>query len=102
MSMKPDSAPPDSVLTVQVDVDTLQNLRCYYGIATPAQPQHEDDVVYRRALPRFAELFDATGVRATFFVVGQDLDDEANCEQVRRLHATGHEIANHTQTHQYA
>jgi len=43
-------------------MSTLQNLRSYYGITAPVQTQDEDDVVYRRALPRFAELFDVTTI----------------------------------------
>jgi hypothetical protein len=87
------------VLTVQVDVDTTKNLFAFYGLSTPAE--YEDNVTYRSALPRFAELFESLGVRATFFVIGQDLNNEANREIIRQLSAAGHEVANHTQTHPY-
>jgi hypothetical protein len=87
------------VLTVQVDVDTVGALLRFYGFA--ASGERVADPVYRLALPRFAELFGAAGVRATFFVVGQDLADAANCGIVHGLHAAGHEIANHSQTHRY-
>jgi peptidoglycan/xylan/chitin deacetylase (PgdA/CDA1 family) len=86
-------------LTIQVDVDTLRNLFVFYGLGDPGRPA--EDPIYRLALPRFADLFEAVGVRATFFVIGHDLADPANREVVRRLHAAGHEIANHTQTHDY-
>lgn len=86
-------------LTVQVDVDTLRNLFVFYGLGDPGRSK--DDPIYRLALPRFADLFDEVGVRATFFVIGHDLADPANRDVVRRLHAAGHEIANHTQTHDY-
>ena len=87
------------VLTVQVDVDTQKNLLAFYGFKGPAE--YTDHTVYRLALGRFAELFGALGLRATFFVIGEDLDHESNREIVRQLHAAGHEIANHTHTHQY-
>jgi hypothetical protein len=87
------------VLTVQVDVDTQKNLLAFYGFKVPAE--YTDHTVYRLALGRFAELFEALHLRATFFVIGDDLDHESNREIVRRLHAAGHEIANHTQTHAY-
>jgi peptidoglycan/xylan/chitin deacetylase (PgdA/CDA1 family) len=87
------------VLTVQVDVDTLRHLCVFYGLTPPAEG--EDDPVYRLALPRFADLFETLGLRATFFVVGEDLHHKPNGEVVRQLHAAGHEIANHTQTHAY-
>jgi peptidoglycan/xylan/chitin deacetylase (PgdA/CDA1 family) len=95
----PRSTQDTPVLTVQVDVDTLKNLLTFYGFDGSAQD--EGNIIYRQALPRFAELFEALGIRATFFVVGEDLNHQSNREVVRRLHATGHEIANHTQTHAY-
>jgi peptidoglycan-N-acetylglucosamine deacetylase len=91
-------AVPERVLTVQVDVDTTRTLLRFYGLAGGG-PGPEP--VYQQALPRFARLFEEAGVRATFFVVGEDLADEANRDVVRRLHAAGHEIANHSQTHHY-
>jgi hypothetical protein len=86
------------VLTVQVDVDTVGSLLRFYGFDAP---RSTEDPVYRLALPRFAALFDVAGVRATFFVVGEDLIPSANRDVVRRLHAAGHEIANHTHRHDY-
>lgn len=88
-----------SVLTIQVDVDTQKQLLAFYGFKVP--PTYEDQVVYQRALPRFAALFKELGLCATFFVIGDDLSREPNREIVRQLHATGHEIANHTHTHVY-
>jgi hypothetical protein len=89
----------EPVLTIQVDVDSLRNLLLFYGY-DGVEPK-ESKAVYRFALPRFAELFEEFRIRATFFVIGEDLNDEANQQIVRRLHASGHEIASHTQTHNY-
>jgi len=86
-------------LTVQVDVDTTRTLLQFYGLTGPGHAG--PDPVYRLALRRFAELFEKVGVRATFFVVGQDLADDVSRSVVRQLHAAGHEIANHSQTHHY-
>lgn len=88
----------EPVLTVQVDVDTAKHLLCFYGFEDSGKP---DNYTYRLALPRFAELFTSAGLRAAFFVVGEDLTHDANREIVRQLHHEGHEIANHTQTHPY-
>jgi hypothetical protein len=96
MSRSPYNTP---ILTVQVDVDTQRNLLAFYGFDMPATPWI--DATYQLALPRFGELFSSLGIRATFFVIGDDLSHEANRQVVRRLHAAGHEIANHTQTHAY-
>jgi peptidoglycan-N-acetylglucosamine deacetylase len=89
----------DPVLTIQVDVDTTVNLLAFYGFEAPSD--YQDHVTYQFALPRFAELFATFGVRATFFVIGQDLFNEANQQVVRLLIDAGHEIANHTQRHLY-
>ncbi|HEX2568696.1 MAG TPA: polysaccharide deacetylase family protein [Polyangia bacterium] len=88
------------VCSVSIDLDPL---RCYYEIhglgAPPAGLRH---VVLRRALPRFAELLAAHDVRATFFVVGQDLaEDEAGRTLLGELAAAGHELGNHSEHHLY-
>jgi hypothetical protein len=97
--MTMDTAPSRAVLTVQVDVDTQKQLLAFYGFAV--SPTYEDQVVYRRALPRFAALFRELGLRATFFVIGDDLSREAPREVLCQLHEAGHEIANHSHTHAY-
>ncbi len=56
---------------------------------------------YQDALPRFVELFDRHDVRATFFVIGRDLDDPENRARIRDLADRGHEIGNHSFTHPY-
>jgi hypothetical protein len=88
-----------SVLTIQVDVDTVRNLLAFYGFGRCEEP--DDHPVYRLALPRFAELLQEFSVRATFFVIGEDLHHSHNRAIIRQLHNAGHEIANHTQTHPY-
>ena len=47
--------------------------------------------------PRLADLLRHRGVSASFFVIGQRA--VARPDLVARLHAEGHEIANHTQAH---
>jgi peptidoglycan-N-acetylglucosamine deacetylase len=95
-NMTPINSP---VLTVQVDVDGLTNLRQFYGL--DVSTEERDTTAYRLALPRFAEFFESLGVRATFFVIGEDLTLATNRDMVRQLYVAGHEIANHTQTHPY-
>jgi peptidoglycan/xylan/chitin deacetylase (PgdA/CDA1 family) len=87
------------VLTVQVDADTQKNLLIFYGFET--SPDHAENAVYELALPRFAQLFKELRLRATFFVIGEHLNKKPNRDVVRQLHKSGHEIANHTQTHPY-
>lgn len=91
------SSPPS--LTVQVDVDTTRHLLTFYGFGDGSTSAA--DPTYSRALPRFAELFSTLGIRATFFVVGQDLENPDNAAVIRSLSRAGHEIANHTYSHDY-
>jgi hypothetical protein len=86
---------------VSVDLDAIA---CYYRIhALPgAPPEPARFAILRRCLPRFAELFARHGVRATFFVVGADLQDDAEGRAaLAALARAGHELASHTHTHPY-
>jgi peptidoglycan-N-acetylglucosamine deacetylase len=95
------SAPPARVAAVSVDLDPIE---CYFRIhALPgAPPEVARFAVLRRCLPRFVELFDRHGVRATFFVVGRDLDtDPEGRRLLEQLAGEGHELANHSYAHPY-
>jgi peptidoglycan/xylan/chitin deacetylase (PgdA/CDA1 family) len=86
---------------VSVDLDAVA---CYWRIhALPGAPPEEARfAILRRCLPRFAALFARHEVRATFFVVGQDLGDDAEGRAaLAALARDGHEIANHSHTHPY-
>ena len=96
-----DSSVPARLVSVSVDLDAIA---CYYRIHALAGPPPEAarTAVLGRCLPRFAELFARHGVRATFFVVGQDLDDDpAGRRLLASLARDGHELASHTHTHPY-
>src|SRR4029079_17760768 len=89
------------ICSVSVDLDAIA---CYYRIhALPgAAPEPARFAILRRCLPRFAELFARHGVRATFFVVGADLEDDAEGRAaLAALARAGHELASHTHTHPY-
>jgi len=87
------------ICAVSVDVDPI---RCYYhihGLGPP--PARLSDVIIRRALPRFVELFERRRLPATFFLVGTDLDDEAGRGAAAELAKKGFELGNHSDTHPY-
>ena len=52
------------------------------------------------ATPRVLEVLAATGVKATFFVLGSKLADRKNRALAKHAHADGHWIGNHTWSHE--
>ncbi|MBI2895124.1 MAG: polysaccharide deacetylase family protein [Deltaproteobacteria bacterium] len=88
-----------SLGSVSVDLD---GLRCYHEIhGLGPGPETGTDPIFAASLSRFAELFEELGLRATFFVVGRDLEDPTQRARVALLAAAGHEIANHSLDHRY-
>lgn len=90
---------------VSVDLD---DPGCYHAIhgLSPPRPEHRG-IVLERCLPRFLELFAKLGVRATFFVIGRDLDRDRRqhgrgADLLRQALGEGHELANHSHAHDYA
>ncbi len=97
----PRSSRPPPLVSVSVDLDAVE---CYFRIyALPGSPPEAARfAVLRRCLPRFAELFARHDVRATFFVVGRDLEqDPEGRARLAELARGGHELANHSYTHPY-
>jgi len=89
--------------TASFSVD-LDGVDCYWRIhALPGRPDPSiRHVILRRCLPRFAELFARMGIPATLFVVGSDVQDDAEGRAgLASLAASGHELANHSQSHLY-
>lgn len=89
---------------VSVDLDDLACYHAIHGLAPP-DPSHAG-VVLERCLPRFLELFDELNVRATFFVIGRDLQrdlagDGRGAALLRQAVAAGHELGNHSFSHAY-
>ncbi len=87
--------------SVSVDLDPLW---CYYRIHGLGEPPPVlRDVVLRRGLSRFLEVFARRGIAATFFVVGRDLDgDSAGQARLGAAAKAGHELGNHSFSHDYA
>lgn len=51
---------------------------------------------------RVLDILDRAGIRTTFFVIGQKIDDPSAAALMRQAHAAGHWIGNHTLTHSIA
>ncbi len=92
---------PARVASVSVDLDPIE---CYFRIhaldgAPPPAARH---AILRRCLPRFRELFARHNLRATLFVVGRDLDEDAEGRALlAEMAREGHELANHSHSHPY-
>ena len=92
-------APP--LVSVSVDLDAIE---CYFRIhALPGPPPPQARfAILRRCLPRLAELFARHGVTPTWFVVGRDLEEDAEGRRLLiELAGAGHELANHSWSHPY-
>jgi peptidoglycan-N-acetylglucosamine deacetylase len=51
---------------------------------------------------RVLDILDGAGIKTTFFVIGNKLEDPAARALMKRAHAAGHWIGNHTLTHAIA
>jgi peptidoglycan-N-acetylglucosamine deacetylase len=92
---------PARVASVSVDLDAIE---CYFRIHAldGAPPPGARHAILRRCLPRFRELFARHNLRATFFVVGRDLDeDQEGRALLGEMAREGHELANHSHSHPY-
>ena len=78
---------------LSVDVDSVASHLEGYGFARPV----DDGAAYRVAVPRALQLFGHAGVRATFFLIGEEA--ARHPEAVREIVRGGHEVASHSMTH---
>lgn len=89
---------------VSVDLDDLACYHAIHGLPPPAPEQA--GVALERCLPRFLKLFGELGVRATFFVVGRDLERDMQgpghgAAFLSLAAQSGHELGNHSYSHAY-
>jgi peptidoglycan/xylan/chitin deacetylase (PgdA/CDA1 family) len=80
---------------VSVDMDNYQE---YQRLVDPGGVASERSF-YDDAVPRFLDVFDRCGLRATFFLIGRDTQVPAHRARLREIHARGHEIGNHSWSH---
>ncbi len=80
-----------------VDIDGLELYYRIHGLEVPG----DTPSVYATGVRRFLDLFASARVRATFFAVGADLNDEDNAHVLWSAAAAGHEVASHTYSHPY-
>lgn len=87
------------MVSFHIDLDTPHMINRFYGgeqeFNTP-----NDSFCYQ-LLDRVAEFFDKQKIKATFFVITEDLKMEKYKNLLHELETHGHEIASHTHTHPY-
>ncbi|MCP4449759.1 MAG: polysaccharide deacetylase family protein [Myxococcales bacterium] len=92
--------------SISIDVDPIP---CYYKIHSLGKPPADlRSRVLCTALPRFAAILAARDIKATFFIVAEDVDVRALGNDaiamraaLREIRELGHEIANHSYSHPY-
>ncbi len=80
-----------------IDVDPLP---CYYAIHGLKYDRSQADPIYNYAIPRFLELLGRHDAKATFFITANNTDG-ASIDVFRRAIREGHEIGDHSYSHDY-
>jgi len=80
---------------VHVDMDGARHIFRLRGWTWPT----DTDPVFETGVRHALDTFDAFDIRATFFLIAEDLDDPGKAELVREIMRRGHEIASHSLTH---
>jgi peptidoglycan-N-acetylglucosamine deacetylase len=87
------------IWSVSVDLDGLGCYAAIHGLSLRLD-ERAQRAVPEIAVQRFCELFEALGVRATFFVIGRDAGIAP--ARLRAAAGAGHEIGSHSYAHDYA
>jgi peptidoglycan/xylan/chitin deacetylase (PgdA/CDA1 family) len=80
-------------------LDEAPRYAAIHGVEAPSGPGAH--AVYDCCVPRLTAWLDDESIRATFFVVGEDLERQENRNAIAALHDAGHEIGNHSYHHHY-
>lgn len=89
-------------MSFHVDIDSPRKLLEFYGIRGVEYPASGLDYFYTIAMRRALRLFEHNNIYATFFCVGDELENSISArEMIKEAFLSGHEIANHTYSHPY-
>ncbi len=81
---------------LHVDLDGAEHVYRAHGIEYPFQ----DDQLFETGLKNALKFFSEMEIRATLFVIGEDLHSSRKTEILKEAVFQGHEIASHSLTHQ--
>ena len=82
-------------INIHVDCDPLWVYASEYGM----QPDYSNSVIYEISLPALVEMLECRNLRATFFLIGRDLELPACRLFAERVLRAGHQLGNHTYSH---
>lgn len=89
-------------LLIHVDVDSPLKLLNFYKIKGITFTEKEMERFYQTSWERALAFFDQYNLKATFFVVGDELESNSSIQNViLKAHQAGHEIENHTYSHPF-
>ncbi len=80
---------------IHVDLDGAKDIYRHHRWDYP----WDDDPVFTSGMANLLEFLKKNSIRATLFVIAQDLDDPAKRKWLNKAVADGHEIASHSLTH---
>jgi peptidoglycan/xylan/chitin deacetylase (PgdA/CDA1 family) len=87
---------------ISVDLDSLPHYCRIQGLDEALLDARARGLVYTTALERFGTLLARLGLPATYFAIGEDLEDAAAQGALRDAHRAGIEVGNHSYSHDYA
>ncbi|MDD5570128.1 MAG: polysaccharide deacetylase family protein [Bacteroidales bacterium] len=89
-------------LIISIDVDSPIKLMNFYRINNVVFDQNKLELFYETAFNRVLDFFNRLNIKATFFVVGDELQNSANIKNIiLQAYKSGHEIENHTYSHPF-
>lgn len=88
-------------LLVHVDVDSPIKLLNFYQINNVNYNTETLEQFYKTAFERALNFFSDQNIKASFFVVGDELQSQSVRGTLRKAHLDGHEIENHTFSHPF-
>lgn len=83
------------MISLHIDVDNLWMYEQEYNIRI----LDDSEYIYKKALPKLIEILEKSNSKATFMIIGKDLQRETCRKFCNRAVSLGHEIANHSFSH---
>lgn len=92
---------PERKIVFHIDVDSPGRLLDFYKIKGVSYGQERLDAFYEKSWERALAFFEQQKIKASFFVVGKELESPAIKKVILRAFKADHEIENHTWSHPF-